>query len=41
MIRNVLVDAGPLVALVNPRDRWHVWVQSRFAEIAPPLVTCE
>ncbi len=41
MIQDVLVDAGPLAALVNPRDRWHEWVRSQFGEIVPPLVTCE
>lgn len=41
MIRNVLLDAGPLVALLNRRDRWHAWVRSQFAEMVPPLVTCE
>jgi uncharacterized protein len=41
VIRNVLVDTGPLVALINPRDQWHDWVRSRFGEIVPPLSTCE
>ena len=41
MIQNVLVDAGPLVALVNPRDQWHDWVRSQVDQMAPPLVTCE
>jgi predicted nucleic acid-binding protein len=41
VIQKVLVDAGPLAALVNPRDQWHDWVRSQFGEIVPPLVTCE
>jgi predicted nucleic acid-binding protein len=41
MIRKVLVDAGPLGALVNPRDQWHTWARSELAEIVPPLLTCE
>jgi predicted nucleic acid-binding protein len=41
VIQYVVLDAGPLVALINPRDRWHEWVRSQFAEIVPPLVTCE
>jgi hypothetical protein len=28
-------------ALVNRRDRWREWVRSQFAEIVPPLLTCE
>lgn len=41
MIGNVLVDAGPLAALVNPRDQWHEWVQLQFGDIVSPLLTCE
>lgn len=41
MIDKVLVDAGPLAALVNPRDQWHEWVRGEFAELVPPLSTCE
>jgi predicted nucleic acid-binding protein len=41
MIRNVLLDAGPLVALVDRRDAWHEWARLQFGEIVPPLVTCE
>jgi len=41
VIHNVLVDTGPLAALVNRRDRWHEWVRSQLAEIVPPLLTCE
>jgi predicted nucleic acid-binding protein len=41
VIQNVLLDAGPLAALVNPRDQRHEWARSQFGEIIPPLVTCE
>jgi predicted nucleic acid-binding protein len=41
MIRNVLLDAGPLAALVNPRDQWHSWVRFQLDEIIPPLLGCE
>jgi uncharacterized protein len=41
MRRNVLVDAGPLVALVNRRDEHHAWTVAQWAEIEPPLWTCE
>jgi predicted nucleic acid-binding protein len=41
VIRNVLLDTGPLVALLNRRDRHHQWATEQWAEIAPPLSTCE
>jgi predicted nucleic acid-binding protein len=41
MRRKVIVDTGPLVALLNKADRHHAWAKQRFAEIEPPLLTCE
>ncbi len=41
MIRNALVDTGPLIALIDQRDRYHAWAKARFGEIVPPLLTCE
>ena len=37
----VLLDAGPIVALLSPRDAWHEWARETFAAIKGPLVTCE
>jgi uncharacterized protein len=39
--RLVIVDTGPLVAMLNRADKAHDWVVDRLAEIEPPLVTCE
>ncbi len=41
MIRHVLVDAGPLVALFDRRDRFHEWATSQLSGRKPPLLTCE
>lgn len=40
-MRRFLVDTGPLVALLNPRDRHHQWARALFATIEPPAYTCE
>lgn len=36
-----MLDTGPLVALINPRDQMHQWVTSEWSTIAKPLLTCE
>ncbi|MDE2928239.1 MAG: PIN domain-containing protein [Acidobacteriota bacterium] len=41
MRNKVILDTGPLVALLNRRDRHHQWAKDHWAEIAPPLLTCE
>ena len=41
MRKQVILDTGPLVALLNRRDRYHRWAKHRWAEIAPPMYTCE
>jgi uncharacterized protein len=37
----VLVDAGPIVAFLNSRDRYHEWSKETFAEIDAPVLSCE
>jgi predicted nucleic acid-binding protein len=37
----VLIDAGPIVALLNRRDQHHDWVTATAARLHSPLYTCE
>jgi predicted nucleic acid-binding protein len=37
----VIVDTGPLVALINQRERHHAWAHQQFNSIGPPAFTCE
>jgi predicted nucleic acid-binding protein len=41
MNRRLLLDTGPLVALLNRRDEHHDWAKFQWAEASPPLLTCE
>lgn len=41
MKRKIILNTGPLVALLNLRDTYHDWAKAQFAEIEPPLLSCE
>ena len=41
MARNVLADAGFLVALLSSRDTHHQWAVTQASELPPPWSTCE
>ncbi|OGA02600.1 MAG: hypothetical protein A3H35_10810 [Betaproteobacteria bacterium RIFCSPLOWO2_02_FULL_62_17] len=41
MTGRFIVDAGPLVALLSKRDRYHGWALETFAGVNPPALTCE
>ncbi len=41
MKRKVIVDTGPLVALLNRQDAAHSWVMGQLTDIQPPMLTCE
>src|SRR5437762_3289854 len=41
MARNVLVDAGFVVALLSRRDAHHQWAVTQASELPPPWSTCE
>ncbi|MCT7995053.1 type II toxin-antitoxin system VapC family toxin [Laspinema olomoucense] len=41
MRRRIILDTGPLAALLNKRDTWHEWLKQELAQVKPPLLTCE
>ena len=41
MKNQIILDTGPLVALLNRRDQHHRWARDQWAQIVPPLFTCE
>jgi uncharacterized protein len=41
MRRRVILDTGPLVALLVRSDEFHEWADEQWADIERPLLTCE
>ena len=41
MARNILVDAGFVVALLSSRDTHHTWAVTQASEMPPPWSSCE
>ena len=37
----VILDTGPLLAWLCPRDQYHGWAQTAFANMAPGSLVCE
>jgi predicted nucleic acid-binding protein len=40
-METLLTDSGPLVALLNHRDKDHAWACEQFDHFSNPLLTCE
>jgi uncharacterized protein len=39
--KRILIDTGPIVAMLIPADRYHGWANEQFSSLPPPLFTCE
>lgn len=37
----MIVDTGPIVALLNARDEFHAWSRKTMETVQPPMLTCE
>lgn len=40
-MRSAILDTGPLVAYFCPRDEYHDWARSAFAQLPPGVFICE
>lgn len=38
---NIILDTGPLVAMLNRRDAFHRWSVAEAAKLKPPFYSCE
>jgi uncharacterized protein len=41
MSRQILLDTGPLVAFINPRNNFHEWAVTEWSTSSVPFLTCE
>ena len=41
MLKNCIVDSGPLAALLDPREEHHVWARETLSRQPPPWLACE
>ncbi|NJR52427.1 MAG: PIN domain-containing protein [Leptolyngbyaceae cyanobacterium CSU_1_3] len=41
MSRQIILDTGPLVAFINPRDNFHEWAVTEWSISSVPFLTCE
>ena len=37
----VIIDTGPLIAIIDPRDAQHRWTIDQLKVLEPPFLTCE
>lgn len=40
-MRHIVIDTGPLVALLDADERHHDWVVEQLGSMEAPLITCE
>lgn len=41
MIQEIVIDTGPLIAYLNPKDTHHAWAIEALSNVNLPLFSCE
>lgn len=41
MAKPIISDSGVLVALIDKRERFHLWTAEKTQNLNPPFITCE
>jgi predicted nucleic acid-binding protein len=40
-VQRIVVDTGPLVAVLSRADQYQEWIRREFERLSPPVFTCE
>jgi predicted nucleic acid-binding protein len=40
-VASIIIDAGPLIALLNRKDANHAWAKQQIVPLKGPLLTCD
>jgi predicted nucleic acid-binding protein len=40
-VEKIIIDTGPLVALIDDTDQYHSWAKAELSRLRPPLWTCD
>jgi uncharacterized protein len=41
MTNQIIIDTGPLIALLDKSDNYHQWITEKVKTLSPPFLTCD